>query len=163
MKKSNKTKIIIWSSVLGFLFLLGSISLIVSLSFSKMIKVPSSYANLLSELQNQIQYKLISLDKKDGSDNIQVYNMEFEKGINVDFYICQSKKDAQLEYKKLTAGSIGTEVICKDNSKSIFKKENKYIQVFKYHSNNNEDFVVNIYSHDENNLDQFMKYYFSLI
>lgn len=158
MKKSNKTKIIIWSSVLGIIFLLA----VICLSFSKMIKVPSSYANLLSELQNQTQYKLISLDKKDGSDNIQVYNMEFEKGINVDFYICQSKKDAKRKYEELTCHSIVTTITVMDNSRRIFKRDNKYIQVFKYHNKNGEDFVVNVYSNNKNVMGQFIKYYFAL-
>ena len=162
MEKSNKIAMIIVLSILGFVFLLGSIFLVVGLSFSKMIKVPSSYIILLDKLQNQTQYKLISIDKKDSDDNIQVYNMEFEKGINVDFYICQSKENAEWKYKELTHDSIGTTITVMDNSRRIFKKDDEHIQVFKYHNKNGENFIVDIYSHAKKVTEQFVEYYFSL-
>lgn len=162
MEKSNKIAMIIVLSILGFVFLLGSIFLVVRLSFSKMIKVPSSYIILLDKLQNQTQYKLISIDKKDSDDNIQVYNMEFEKGINVDFYICQSKENAEWKYKELTNNSVGTTITVMDNSRRIFKKDDEHIQVFKYHNKNGENFIVDIYSHDKKVMEQFIEFYFSL-
>lgn len=161
MDESNKKQIMIWSFVIGFIFLV-CITAIFAFCAGKMFRVPSSYANLLNKLQGQVGYRLIWMSKRN-EDGIEVYNMEFENNINVDFYICQSKKDAKLKYEKLLANSVGSTFSFMGNSRKIFERDNKYNQVFKYHNKNDEDFVVNICAMDKENMEQFMAFYYFFV